>query len=116
MFHYLTGLRERGFLVSRGRGRGTAYGLARRLADRLLVAGMGGLDPALEEEGVKLRILALLKQRGRLTNAEIRFISGFSRIQVYRLLKQLEVQGQVRFEGRGRAAHVLGTAAAGGTN
>jgi len=48
-----------------------------------------------------------LRERGRLTNAEIRRFSGFSRTQVYRLVKDLEAARQVRIVSRGRGAAVL---------
>jgi uncharacterized membrane protein len=103
----LAGLRQRGYLVVRGRGRGASYGLRRDLADRLRGQAAVDAELPLEEEAVRLRILAVLKERGRLTNAEIRRFSGFTRTQVYRLLKSLETEGIVRISGKGRAAHVV---------
>ena len=100
-------LREKGYLVVRGRGRGASYDLKRDLAERL--RGRAAVDAhlALDKEGVRLRILALLRERGRLSNAEIRRFSGFSRTEVYRLLKEMEHDGKIRFEGRGRGAHII---------
>jgi predicted transcriptional regulator len=41
-------------------------------------------------------------------NAEIRRLSGFSRVEVYGLLKRLEEEGKkVRFVGRGRGAYIV---------
>jgi uncharacterized membrane protein len=56
---------------------------------------------------VRLRILAVLQERGRLSNADMRRLSGFSRVQVYRLVKQLEAGGEVRIVGKGRGAHIV---------
>lgn len=103
----LVHLRERGYLTVRGRGRGASYDLRRDLAEQFRGRSAVDADMPLEEEGVRLRILTLLRERGRLTNSEIRRFSGFSRVQVYRLMKRLEENGEVRFAGRGRAAHIL---------
>jgi len=103
----LAHLRQAGYLVVRGRGRGATYSLKRDLADRLQGRAAVDAELPLEEEAVRLRILALLKERGQLTNAEIRRFSGFNRTQVYRLIKNLEAEGKVRFVGRGRSAHII---------
>lgn len=106
----LVGLRQRGLLVVRGRGRGATYDLTRELAETLRGRDRVDAEMSLDEEGVRLRILALLRERGRLTNAEIRRFSGYDRLRVYKLLKRLEEQGRLRFEGRGRGGHVVPTA------
>jgi len=102
----LAHLREAGYLVVRGRGRSATYDLRRDLAGRLRGRHAVNADLPLAEEAVRLRILALLKERGKLTNAEIRRFSGFSRTQVYRLVKVLEEEGKVQFTGSGRGAHL----------
>lgn len=61
----------------------------------------------LDNEHVRLRTLALLRGRGRLTNSEIRRFSGVSRVQAYRMVKELEAAGEVRLVGHGRGAHVV---------
>ena len=88
-------------------GGGATYDLRRDLADRLRGRAAVDAELPLDEEAVRLRILALLKERGRLTNAEIRRFSGFHRLQVYRLVKGLEAEGKVRLAGKGRSAHVV---------
>lgn len=103
----LASLRQRGYLVVRGRGRGASYDLKRELADRLRGQAAVDAELPLDEEAVRLRILALLKERGRLTNSEIRRFSGFHRLQVYRLIKGLEAEGKVQLVGKGRSAHVV---------
>lgn len=100
-------LRELEHLIVRGRGRGTSYELRRDLAERFRGRSAVDADMPLEEEGVRLRVLALLRERGRLSNAEIRRFSGFNRVQVYRLLRRLEEEGEIRFSGRGRGAHIV---------
>ncbi len=103
----LASLRKRGYLVVRGRGRAASYDLRRDLAVRLRGRAAADAELALDKEAVKLRVLALLRERGKLTNAEVRRVSGFNRIQVYRMMKELEAEGKIRFSGRGRGAHML---------
>jgi ATP-dependent DNA helicase RecG len=103
----LTSLRERGYLVPRGRGRGTNYQMARTYSD--LVRGRLATDDGipLEREAVRLRIQAVLAERGRLSNSEVRRLSGYSRIQALRLMRGLQEQELVTFRGRGRGAHYV---------
>jgi DNA-binding IclR family transcriptional regulator len=61
----------------------------------------------LDAEAVRLRIEAVLGERGTLTNAEVRRLSGFSRTEVLRLLRSMSEQGIVALRGRGRAAHYV---------
>ena len=58
-------------------------------------------------ESVRLRLVALLSERGRLTNNEIRSISGYSRARVLRLMRSLRDEGLVEARGRGRGAHYV---------
>lgn len=67
---------------------------------------MTDADRPLETEGVRLRILELLKERGKLTNAEIRDFSGYTRQQVLAIEKALEQEGQIRLRGHGRGAYI----------
>jgi len=99
-------LREAGYLVVRGRGRSATYDLKRELADRLRGRSRVDAEMQLDKVATKLRILTLLQERGRLTNSEIRRFSALDRIQVYRLVKELESEGKIRFRGRGRAAFI----------
>lgn len=62
-------------------------------------------DFPLDREAVRLRIETLLRERGRLTNGEVRRISGFSRTEVLRIMQGLVKDGKVVLRGRGRAAH-----------
>lgn len=102
----LAGMRGRGLLIARGRGRAVTYGLPRPLSERLRGKGVTDADRPLENEGVRLRILELLKERGRLTNAEIRDFSGYSRQQVLKIEKTLEDEGLIRLVGHGRGAYI----------
>ena len=103
----LVSLRERGYLVAQGRGRGTVYRLAPRHADLVDAAVPTEDDIWVDEESVRLRLIALLSERGRLTNNEIRGISGYSRARVLRLMRSLRDEGLVEVRGRGRGAHYV---------
>jgi len=102
----LVKLREAGYVVVRGRGRSAAYDLKRDLADRLRGRGRVDAEMMLDREAIKLRILSLLRERNKLTNSEIRRFSSLDRVQVYRLVKELEAEDKIRFQGRGRAAFI----------
>ena len=102
----LISLRSRGFLVAEGRGRGTIYRLARRYA-ALMQREPTEDEIWLDNEAVRLRIVAILSERDSITNAEIRRISGFSRAQVIALMRSLRDEGIVEVRGRGRAAHYI---------
>lgn len=104
---HLAQMRQRGLIVARGRGRSASYQLPRPLSERLRGRAATDADRPLETEGVRLRVLELLRQRGRLTNAEIRGFSGYSRQQVLALEKELERDGLASLRGRGRGAHIV---------
>ena len=112
---HLISLRKRGFFVAQGRGRGTVYRLARRYAELLPDMDETDGDSWIDEEALRLRLLAILSDRGRLTNAEIRRISGYTRTQVLRLMRMMRSEKLVRVRGRGRGAHYVpyGAAASG---
>ena len=103
----LVSLRERGYLAVEGRGRGASYKLARRHTHLIHDTAIANDDIWADEESVRLRLIALLSERGRLTNAEIRRISGYSRTQVLRLMRSMRDDGLVEVRGRGRAAHYV---------
>lgn len=109
--HQLATMRGRGLLVARGRGRAATYGLPRPLSERLRGKGLTDADRPLEAEGIRLRILELLRERGSLTNAEIRAFSGYSRQQVLNIEKGLESEGLIELRGHGRGAHIVPRAA-----
>jgi ATP-dependent DNA helicase RecG len=102
----LTAMQREGLLVVHGRGRGTRYELNRPLSERLRGRGLTDADHPLEAEGIRLRVLELLRERGRLTNAEIRDFSGYNRQQVLALEKILEGEGLIEFHGHGRGAYI----------
>ena len=60
-----------------------------------------------DAEELKLRLLQILRERGRLTNAAVRAISGYSRVQARDFMAALREEGQVALVGRGRAAHYI---------
>ena len=103
----LVSLRERGYLAVEGRGRGATYKLARRHTHLIHDTAIVNDDIWADEEAVRLRLIALLSERGRLTNAEIRRVSGYSRTQVLRLMRSMRDDGLVEVKDRGRAAHYV---------
>jgi hypothetical protein len=103
----LTSLRERGYLVAQGRGRGTSYRLARTLSDSLRGPSATDRDVPLDDEAVRLRVQAVLAERGRLTNADVRRISGYSRTEALRMMRALAEENLVQFKGLGRGAHYV---------
>lgn len=100
-------LRERGYLVPRGRGRGTLYRLAKRLEHTLGEEPGSIREGPFDDEGLRLRLRAVLAERGFLTNETARRISGLSRPEVLRLMRGLRKEGLVRLVGRGRAARYV---------
>ena len=103
----LAALKGRGYLVPHGRGKGTSYGLARGLSALLRTRAGGDEGPDPDPEAVRLRVEAVLAERGRLTNADVRRMCGYSRAEVVRLMRSLREQGLARVEGRGRGAHYV---------
>jgi ATP-dependent DNA helicase RecG len=91
-------------LEPRGRGRGTAYRLARSLSDLLRGSRTTDDDLVIDQEAVRLRVLTILRERGALTNADIRRLSGYGRQEVIRLMRELREGGEIVLEGRGRGA------------
>ena len=103
----LSTLRERGFLVANGRGRGTSYRLARKYADLFGYPAISTEEVWVDQESVRLRVLHVLSDRGRITNSEVRGISGYSRTQVLKLMRSLRSDGLIDVRGRGKGAHYV---------
>ncbi|NJL28226.1 MAG: hypothetical protein HC897_10195 [Thermoanaerobaculia bacterium] len=96
----LVELREAGLLEPEGRGRGTTYRLPDPVAE--LIWGSASAFP--HADALKQRTLTLLRERGRLNNAEVRELTGQSRSDTLRMMRALRGEGLVRFDGRGRSA------------
>jgi len=105
----LMSLRGRGHLVPHGRGKGTSYSLPRELSVSLLGPEETDLGLDLDEHAVRLRVERILAERGKLTNAEVRRVSGYSRVRTVRLMKTLVEQGCAKLVGSGRGAHYVPT-------
>jgi ATP-dependent DNA helicase RecG len=103
----LASLRGKGYLAPHGRGPGTRYRLARGYAEALRGPAESARDLPLDHEAVRLRVQALLGERGRLTNDDVRRLSDYSRTQVLRLMRALRTEGLAEVVGRGRAAHYV---------
>lgn len=103
---HLAALRRRGYLIVRGRGRGTRY----RFADRL-DALLGGTAVESPHGGSRARriVLSALAAGKKLTNAEARQLTNGSRHQVLTLMGTLRDEGMVTMEGaRGGARYLAG--------
>ena len=111
----LASLRERGYLAAQGRGSGAHYEFAGPFAHLAADAGDGESAPPAQQEAT-MRVLAALRGRGRLANADIRGLTGLSAVGARRLLKGLREQGLVELRGRGRGAHYLPARPAPGGN
>ena len=102
----LASLRERGYLDSQGRGSGTHYEFTGEFGYLADGADPGEPAPRAQQEAT-MHVLAALRERGRLANADIREITGLSAVGARRLIKGLREQGLVELRGRGRGAHYL---------
>lgn len=101
--------REREYLHRGGTGgRGAYFTLAPELHRRLAGPGHPERDRRIDWEAAKTRVLSVLMERARrgeagLTNAEVRAMTHYNRLQVNRLVHELEAEG-VRLSGHGRGA------------
>ena len=103
----LAELRGRGYLVPAGRGQWVSYRLAPVPARRLNVQLRSEDENWVDAEELKLRLLRIIRERGRVANAEVRAISGYNRAQARDFMTALRKEGQVILVGRGRAAHYV---------
>lgn len=103
----LVSLRRRGYLAAQGRGKTTAYHFADRLAHLVSAPDIESDRLWLDNEQMRRRVLNALEEHGRLGNAELRRITGYSRFRVHQLMTELRRGGLVELRGRGRAAHYV---------
>lgn len=103
----LVSLRRRGYLAAQGRGKATAYHFAGRLAHLVSAPDIESDRLWLDNEQMRRRVLNALEEHGRLGNAELRRITGYSRFRVHQLMTELRRSGLVDLRGRGRAAHYV---------
>ena len=103
----LVDLRRRGYLIPVGRGRRTSYRLAPDPAERLATQQLNEDQNLINREALATKILQIIHERGRVTNAEVRAISGYDRVQAKTILATLYEQGHITLVGRGRAAHYV---------
>lgn len=103
----LVSLRRRGYLAAQGRGKATAYHFADRLAHLVSAPDIESDRLWLDAEQMRRRVLNALEEHGRLGNADLRRITGYSRFRVHQLMTELRRSGLVELRGRGRAAHYV---------
>lgn len=97
-----------GYLERHGEG-GDAWCLTVALSERFAPVREPGRVSERDWTTAKTRVSGIMRCRagrrqGSLSNAEVRRITGISRRQVHRLIRELVTDGQVRIAGRGRAA------------
>jgi ATP-dependent DNA helicase RecG len=95
------------FEVMSGRGRSAQYQWAAAYSDLLRGEHATDLDLPLHREAVRLRIQAVLAERGRLTNEDVRRLAQASRSEAVRMMKEMGAQGLVELKGQGRGAHYV---------
>jgi ATP-dependent DNA helicase RecG len=96
------------YLERGGTGRGTWWRMKPNLHRRLEGLGHAERDQRIDWDVAKTRVLNMLKQRAKrgepgLTNAEVREVTAYSRLQVNRLIHELESES-VLLSGHGRGA------------
>ena len=103
----LAELKRRGYLASLGDGPEVAYRLPPPLAARLQCEPDLGETPVAARSNERARLLKIVAERGLISNAELRSISGLSREQVKRHMVELREAGHVEIVGRGRGAYYV---------
>lgn len=103
----LIALRRQGLLQPVGRGPSTAYQFAPRY--RYLAADHTDSvsDKLADMDRARDRVLQALRDADRLSNADVRDITGYSRARARRLLVELCDAGLAEARGRGRGAHYV---------
>ena len=97
-----------GYLERGGAGRGTWWRMKPALHRKLDGAGHAERDQRIDVDVARTRVLNMLKQRRQrglpgMSNAEVREVTGYTRLQVNRLIHTLEAES-VRMVGHGRGA------------
>lgn len=101
-----------GYLERGGKGRDVYWTLRQDLHRRLSAPRESEGKRNMDWETAKTRVVRILKQRAErgdpgLQNADIRQITHFDRQQVNRLIHELQDEGEVLLQGRGRGAYYL---------
>ena len=100
-------LQKRGYLVPAGHGRRALYRLAPASAERLTARLIGEDGSWVNRDTLTAKVLQVLRERGRITNAEVRAISGYDRVRTKNLMANLRKQGHITLVGRGRSAYYV---------
>ncbi|MBS3975575.1 MAG: putative DNA binding domain-containing protein [Syntrophomonadaceae bacterium] len=92
-----------GLLQSGGASKGKYYTLKASVYALLERDTEYDRDKRLDKESMKIRILTLLKERN-LTNEEIRQFTGLTKLQVVRMMHELEIHG-IKLAQKGRSSY-----------
>ena len=94
---------EKNLITSGGSIKKKYYQLSREVYEAIGKDSQYNRDKSLDRETVKMRILSILKER-TLTNKDIRLMTSLERMQVFRMMKELETEG-VRHKIKGRFSY-----------
>ena len=102
----LASLNARGFLQVRGRGQGASYRLGSQFSDWDRIE-TPLVDHDLGPELASKLVLQTMSDRGSITNADVRTITGYQRNAAVALLRAMREEGLIEVRGRGRGAHYV---------
>ncbi len=104
--------RDLGYLARGGSGQGAYWTLRPELHARIAAPGDLERDRRLDWEAAKTRVLSVIRQRASqgdepLANADVRRITGVTRHQARRLIRELAKDGHVEITGHGKGARYV---------
>ena len=102
----LAALSARGFLAVRGRGQGASYRLSSQFSDWKRIE-LTFSDNSLGADAMRKLVLQTIAERGSMTNADVREITGYARNATVRFLRAMREEGLIEVRGRGRGAHYV---------
>ena len=102
----LASLNARGFLQVRGRGQGASYRLGSQFSDWDRVE-TPIIDHDLGPELARKLVLQTISERGSITNAGVRAITGYERNETVVLLRSMREEGLIELRGSARGAHYV---------
>ncbi len=101
----LAALNARGFLAVRGRGQGASYRLSSQFSDWKRIELT--FSNSLGADAMRKLVLQTIAERGSMTNADVREITGYARNATVRFLRVMREDGLIEVRGGGRGAHYV---------